>query len=54
MTPKQAEELKDLLRSLQRSVSDLRNASQTNTDFIMIKLEDLLAKLNGFMESLDV
>jgi len=54
MTSEQAKELKGLLGSLQKSVADLRKASQSNTDFIVDKLDTLLDKLDEFLGSFDV
>ena len=52
MTPKQANELKDLLASLKKSVSDLCKAHQSNHDFTLDKIDDLIARVDGFMKEL--
>jgi hypothetical protein len=52
MTEVQAKELKGLLDSLKKSVDTLRKVEQSNTDFVISKLDDLIDRIDIFLRSL--
>jgi hypothetical protein len=52
MTPKQAMELTSLLNDVRKSVDTLRKVSQSNTDFIVVQLEDLIARIDLLLGTL--
>lgn len=50
MTPKQAGELKELLDSLKKSVDMLRKVHQSNHDFTLDKIDDLVSRVDMFIQ----